>query len=130
MKWNKTKIYSIYYLLNEELTEDDLFNLFETSSLNKSLILGMFYITWKWSPDETDKINEVKRFIKDNDRLWMDKKFWNFKQYQDFRKILIGVAKNVYQYNSLTCEKWADQWLMYYGFRIQNNKPKRKYKKH
>lgn len=130
MKWNKTKIYTIYYLLNEELTEDDLFNLFETSSLNKSLILGMFYITWKWSPDEKDKVDEVKKFIKDNDRLWMDKKFWNFKQYQDFRKILIGVAKNVYQYNSLMCEKWADQWLMYYGFRIQNSKPKRKYKKH
>ena len=41
-KWIDCKIYTIDELKNTEFSEDDLHNLFDTKSLNLSLILHMF----------------------------------------------------------------------------------------
>ena len=44
-KNKKIEIYDLDYLVNAELTEEDLYNIFETPSLNYSLVINMFKIS-------------------------------------------------------------------------------------
>ena len=51
------KIFDLDYLQNAELTEDDLYYLFETPSLNYSLLVDMFNFT-------NQEITDEKKIIK------------------------------------------------------------------
>ena len=54
------KIFSLDYLRNEELTEDDLYYIFETPSLNYSLLVGEFLLTEQEISDEKKIIKLAK----------------------------------------------------------------------
>ena len=63
------KIFEMDYLMNNDLSEDDLYYLFETSSLNYSLLINEF----KYSNQE---LTDEKKIIKlvQSDEEWMYKK--------------------------------------------------------
>ena len=71
---NGTKIYSLDYLMNEELSDLDLNNLFDTKSLIYSFIIEMFkFIHSKKRP------NEIIKMVK-NENNWMDRYSWSIKE--------------------------------------------------
>lgn len=112
-KKKKIKIFDLDYLQNEEFTEDDLYKLFETPSLNRSLIIGMFRFI---NDEHTDE--EILDLVKTKEN-WMNEILWSFSVKQNFRNILTNIAKNLYQYSSKTSENWADEWLLRYGFGVK-----------
>ena len=118
-KKKKIKIFDLDYLQNEEFTEDDLYKLFETPSLNRSLIIGMFRFI---NDERTDE--EILDLVKTKEN-WMNEILWTFSVKQNFRNILVNIVKNLYQYSSKTSENWADEWLLRYGFGVKQKYPKK-----
>ena len=123
-KKKKIKVFDLDYLSNEEFTEDDLYRLFETPSLNRSLVIGMFRFIGN-DNDELDILNLVK--TKEN---WMNDILWSFTKKQKFRDILINISKNLYQYSEKTAANWADEWLLRYGFGVKQKKFSKNLKNH
>ena len=119
-KHRTNKVFEIDYLINEDLTEEDLFYIFETPSLVHSLVIGMFeQINTKLTKNEIFQICK-----KDN---WMEEYFWSEKQRANYFDKLSKIAKNVYQYSDDLCVNWANWFLFKYGFMIiQSKKKKRK----
>lgn len=118
-KKKKIKIFDLDYLQNEEFTEDDLYKLFDTPSLNRSLIIGMFRFINDERMDE-----EILDLVKTKEN-WMNEILWTFSVKKKFRNILINVAKNLYQYSPKTSENWADEWLLRYGFAVKQKYSKK-----
>ena len=108
---NKIKIYSIDYLKNEELTEDDIYYVFDTSSLIYSIIVGMFRYAGINDKSNSDIINMVTK-----DSSWCDKFYWTKKKHDSFTKLISEIFKNVYQIkDSLSLSK-AQMFVLKYGF--------------
>lgn len=110
------KIFDIDYLASAELTEDDLYYLFETKSLNYSLIVDMFKRTGQPLTDEKKILEKIKE---DN---WMYNYFWTEKQMNDFKNILVDVFRNVHYYGPKEALENAEWWLTLYG--LTNSKLK------
>ena len=120
----KHKLFSLEYLSNEELTEDDLFLLFETNSLNYSLIVAMYRYCGIYT-HENKIISDIKK-----DNSWIN--FHHFKNDKDrssFTNIVKNVVKNVYTYSDYVAQRWADDWMLHYGFSIYHCHKKYKYSK-
>ena len=115
-KNKKIEIYDLDYLVNTELTEEDLYNIFETPSLNYSLVINMFKISGYNKTNE-----EIIDLCKTDDR-WMYKHFWTSKQRKEFHSILVKICQNIYQYGYNQSEGWADWWLFMYGLSNKKNK--------
>ena len=115
-KWVNCHIYDIKYLMNSELTEDDLHRLFDTSSLTTSLILEMFKRI-----SDTRQSWEIMKMVKTEDE-WFNKYEWTQKQKDAFMKDIIKVFENVYQYGNAVATTKAQWWLIYYGLLIKDNK--------
>jgi len=107
------KIYDLDYLINEELTEEDLYNLFETASLNYSLVIAMFRcINDKRSDDE------IIEMCKTDDR-WVYKNYWKSeKQKEEFKEDLKKIIKNVYQAGEIEQDRKASWWMFQYSLSI------------
>jgi len=118
------KIFDIDYLQNGELTEDDLYWLFETNSLTLSLIIEMFRFTKQDILDENTIVNIIK-----NNNDWMYKYFWTNKQRIDFEDILFNVYKNV----RYCCDEEANSltqfWIINYGLTNKELKRNKKISK-
>ena len=113
----KYKLFSLEYLINEELTEDDLFLLFETSSLNYSLIVAMHRLCDMYT-SETKIIKDIKK-----DNSWVEMHhFKSIKERKCFVDNIAKVAKNVYSYSDYIAKRWAEDWMLYYGFSIKQKK--------
>lgn len=110
---NNVKVYSIDYLINTELSEDDLYNLFETPSLQYSLYLGMFRFV-NDTRTNIDLINMAK-----TDDKWMDKNFWTKKQYDEYTNLVAKAFKNLYSESDKNSLYNAQQWIFYYGLTIK-----------
>ena len=69
-KHRTNKVFEIDYLINEDLTEEDLFYIFETPSLVHSLVIGMF-------EQINTKLNfiNIKRYERESICLMPDKRF-------------------------------------------------------
>ena len=119
-KWVNCHVYDMNYLMNTELTEDDLHRLFETSSLNTSLILEMFRRI-----SDTRENWEIMKMAK-TETDWFNKYEWTQKQKDAFAKDLSKVFMNVYQYGEEIAKTKASWWLIYYGLIIKDNKFKRR----
>jgi hypothetical protein len=85
------KVYDIDYLMNAELTEEDLHNLFDTASLIGSLILEEFKLIGSKLSQ-----NEIIKLVKDKESRWYNQFQWNMEQHEKFAKQLAKVMKNVY----------------------------------
>lgn len=108
------KIYTIDYLMNKELTEDDLFNIFDKNSLLYSLVIGMF----RHIGDNRSNA-EIIRMAKTNPE-WVYENFWTTEQRDDYKKKLVKVFENVYQYKSHSAEQKASWFSFMYGLTIKD----------
>ena len=104
------KIYEVDYLINNDLSEDDLYYLFETHSLSYSLVINMFRRTKQALTDEKKIINLVR-----TDRDWMYKYFWSKKERESFEEDVRKIYKNIYQCGDTEAESRASWWLFMYG---------------
>ena len=114
------KIFEMDYLMNNDLSEDDLYYLFETSSLNYSLLINEF----KYSNQE---LTDEKKIIKlvQSDEEWMYKMFWTEKQRNACEKDAKKVFMNIYQCGPTEAESKVQWWILYYGLsnsKYRNNK--------
>lgn len=107
------KLYTNKYLSEKELTENDLHYLFDTPSLNYSLVVNMF----KFTKNKLTPI-EVLNLCKTNDR-WMYETHWTKKQRSDYREILIKIFRNIYGSGPAEAEMTADWWLLIYGMSVE-----------
>lgn len=108
------KIYSINYLMNNELTDNDLSNLLDNNkiSLKYSLIIGMFrLIKSKKRNYEIDKIIKTDNW---NDNIW-----WTKDQLEKYERMISKVYMNVYQYSEMKSLSLAQWFISIYGFRVK-----------
>jgi hypothetical protein len=116
MAKKKYKIYTIEYLSNEELTEEDLFFIFDTPSLAYSLVVNMFRHAGETKKSDADIINICK-----TDEKWVYKNFWTKKERTSYLNKIIPVFQNVYQYSVKTARQKAEWFLFQYGLSIKGN---------
>lgn len=109
------KIYDFDYLTKTEFGEDDLYHLFETQSLNYSIIQEMFRVTGEY----TNIKHLADHFKRDNGWL-TNRHFKSKKDRQNFINRLIPIIKNVYQYSDYEAKRWVDDWMFHYGFSIKH----------
>jgi len=105
-------IYPIDYLMNEELTEFDLVNLFETPSLLYSYIVGMYKYIGN-NKSILNIINEVRR-----DNKWTSRYKWTKKQQLNYEDIFSKVIKNIYCTSDKISKQKAEWYTICYGFDI------------
>ena len=108
-------IYPIEYIMNEDLTDNDLSNLLDNkkSGLIYSLIINMFRLA-KSNMNE----NKIIEFIK-TDKNWMNSIKLTKSKHNKFENMLIQVYKNIYQYNEATAISLAQWFMIKYGFKIK-----------
>lgn len=112
-------IYDIEYLMNKELSDDDLHNLFDTKSLIYSLVIGEFREI-KSNLKNEDIVNIIK---KDN---WQYNYFWSERQLNRYEQKLFKVFKNIYVYDDSYALKRAQNFIILYG--LTNSKMKKRKK--
>lgn len=107
-------IYPIEYLINSELTDNDLNRLLDNNKigLKYSLIFGMFRYT-----KSNLKNNQIIKMIK-NDINWFDKIKWSSEQQKEYENLVIDVYKNVYQYKDAGAVSLAQWFMTLYGLSI------------
>lgn len=107
------KIYSLKYLINNDLTESDLNNLFETDSLIYSIIVNMYmFINSKKS-----YVNIVKDIRKNND--WISRNKWSNKERNLYEHKLKDAFKNIYSLSDEIALQKAQWYMTIYGFDIK-----------
>ena len=113
LKVNNVNIYDIDYLMNTEFDEEDLHNIFDTSSLSFSLLLNMFW----FMHDKRDNDEIINMCTRDN--KWVYNNFWTRKQREQYTKKIANVYRNVYQYGPANSRRAAEQWINFFGFTIK-----------
>ena len=114
-KVNGITIYSLDYLINEELTDEDISNLLDRKSLTYSIIINMFrYIGLKKSNKDIIKLITTK------DR-WMDDYVWSKEEFNSFENLLIQALKNIYSYSDIIAKVKAQWYRILYAFRQKGN---------
>ena len=114
------KIFEMEYLKKKDLSEDDLYYLFETPSLNYSFLIDMFRRTNQDIVDEKKIINLCK-----TDKEWMYKYFWTDKERESFLSDITEAYKNIRQCGDAEAESNAQWWTFMYGLtnsKMKNNK--------
>jgi len=110
------KIYPIEYLMNNELTESDLSNIFDTPSLLYSIIIGMF----RYAGDNKKNYQIIKT-IKE-DKRWMYNNYWTEKQAKEYEDILTKVFMNVYCESEIRSRSKAQWEIIWHGLNVKGNK--------
>ena len=110
------KIYPIEYLMNNELTESDLSNIFDTPSLLYSIIIGMFR-----HAGDNKKNYQIIKAIKE-DKRWMYNNYWTQKQAKEYEDILTKVFMNVYCESEIRSRSKAQWEIIWHGLNVKGNK--------
>lgn len=110
-------IYPIEYLINEELSDNDLNNLLDNKkrALRYSLIIGMFKFIK--SPKRNYQI--IKSMT--SNKNWFKNTTWTTEQQNEYEQLVIKVYKNVYQYKDQTAISLAQWFMSIYGLDIEGN---------
>jgi hypothetical protein len=110
-------IYPIEYLINEELSDNDLSNLLDNDKrgLRYSLIIGMFKFIK--SPKRNYQI--IKSMT--SNKNWFKNTTWTTEQQNEYEQLVIKVYKNVYQYKDQTAISLAQWFMSIYGLDIEGN---------
>lgn len=114
------KIFEMDYLQHAELTEDDLYYLFETPSLNYSFLVDEFKRSNQEITDEKKIINLAK-----TDKDWMYKYFWTSEQREEFEKAIKEAYINIRQCGEEEAISSSQWWILMYGLtnsKLKNNK--------
>jgi len=115
------KIFELDYLVNNDLSEDDLYYLFETPSLNYSLLIDMFKRSNQELKDEKKIINLAK-----TDKDWMYKVFWTKSQRKEFENLVKSAFMNIYQCGPVEAESRTQWWILYFGLTDSELRDKKK----
>lgn len=110
---DKVKIYSVEYLVNNELTDEDLKNLLDKHSLTISLIIHEFRIIGDVRED-----SHIIKEIQNNDN-WVDSYFFNKRQQSKFIDDISKIYNNIYKHDILTCKRFAEYFSMMFGFKVR-----------
>lgn len=112
-KVNGIPFYDIDYLANTELSEEDLYNIFEGPSLHYSLFLGMFtHIGDKRKPEELINMGKT-------DENWMYKNFWTRKQKETYTDLITKAYQNIYQFGPEQSRSAAEHWVFLNGLSLE-----------
>ena len=111
----KVKIFSADYLMNNELTDEDLKTLLGDHQLIYSLIIEMFKIS-KHTLSENEIIDKVTK-----DNKWVYKYYWTKNQRKKFENELTEIFKNVYCYTGKELSAHVQMWMINYGLSIKGN---------
>lgn len=106
------KIYTLAYLQNEELTEEDLHYLMDTQSLSYSIIMGLFKFM-----NIDISLREMRKLIKNTN--WYDKYSWTVVERDNFQEMLQNIYCNLYTYGPQRALALAQMWVDNYGFKIK-----------
>ncbi len=112
----KMKIFPLEYLMNEELTDNDLEWLFDKKSLLYSLILGMFNFVGV-TKRNCDIVKQIK-----TDSKWMYKYFWNTDELNEFENMLVKIYQNLYIISEKQALQHAQWFITIYGLTIKGNR--------
>ena len=110
---NGVKIYSLDYLANEVLTDEDVNALVDTNSLKYSVIIEMF------------KLCKIKKSINDIIDLittnlnWFDDHKIDKKNFDYLENTLTKIYKNIFSYNENTAKQYAQWFMSIYSFRCK-----------
>lgn len=112
----KYKIYPLSYLANEELSENDIYYLFETPSLLYSILVEQFRTI-----GDDRKDSDIIKECKDNNDWIYDYQFKNYNKYKRFTNILKEAYKNIYQYSDKKSEDETILFMIKYGFSVKGS---------
>ena len=107
------KIYSIDYLMKEELFDFDLNNLIDDNNLLYSIIIGMY----KHIHSKRNLTDIIKNVQINNE--WLSKNKWTEKERNDYENKLIKVLKNIYCMSDNIATQRAQWYMTIYGFEIK-----------
>lgn len=113
---NNIKIYPMDYLIESELSDEDLMYLLDKKNLTYSLIVGMFKFA-KINKQDSEIINLIQ-----NDSKWMYKYHWSKKELNEFENKITKVLKKIYYYSDLTSRKMAQWYIIVYGLSVKGSK--------
>lgn len=119
-KWITSPIYELDYLMNNDLDEKDLHNIFDKDSMIYSMVVAQF-----------KSIGDSRRdweFIKEckTQENWQDKYYFKtLNERNKFRDKLAKCFMNIYQYKEYKSYAEADWFLLAYGFRCKESRKKK-----
>lgn len=108
-------IFTMDYLCNAELTEQDLNLIFENGNFTLSVIVGMH----RYIGDKRTARQIIDSCKKNED--WFNDKSWSLESFKNFSTQLSKAYKNVWYYSDIKSNSLADMWLNNFGFRIDKN---------
>lgn len=114
---NGIKIYSLDYLMNNELSDVDLANLLDNDNkgLLYSVIVNMFYHV-----GVKKSIKEIIKLVTTKDK-WMNDYFWSYEELIDFENKLAKVLKNIYYIDDKQALERAQWYIIVYGLKRKGN---------
>lgn len=119
----KNTIFSIDYLRNAELTDNDINTILKFGNLTKSLIVGMYR-----HESIEDSIEDILVEIC-KDTQWLHNHKWTITRRKAFEKIVSDIYKNIYSYRDNTAKSKAEWFTSIYGFDIKYCQYKKRYPK-
>ena len=119
------KIFTIEYLRNTELTEEDLHYIFDTSSLIYSLIISEIRLAGYNNINDSEIINDI---IHSNE--WLNKYQWSKTLRNEFTDILTDVFCNIYQVQESLARQRSEMFLISYGLTCKSKNNGSKQVKH
>lgn len=118
---DKATIFSIDYLLNGKLTDEDVSTLLKRSNFTKSIIVGMY----RFEKLDVPASSIIKDISTSNS--WVHSYRWTRSERSRFEKKLARIYKNVYSYGDQTAKSKAEWFTTIYGFDLKEAEKPKKY---
>lgn len=111
---NGIKLYSTEYLMNKDISDQDLEYIF---SNNDAIILSIIFYQFQ----KFTSISNIDAFWseihKDN---WYDNYYYEDPIiFDDFRSVIFSIYKNLYAWNNKKCNDITDMFILNYGFKYR-----------
>lgn len=115
-KYINCKIYPLEYLMNEELTETDLYNCIEGNSFLYSMVIEQFRRIGDKRPNW-----QIIKECKENPNWVYNYKFSMRQLIEDFTNDIIKAFKNIFVYGDEKATSEAYWFMIKYGFSINGD---------
>ena len=119
---NDVNVYTFEEMMKPDLSENELYDLFETPSLHYSITIEMFKMVNNPRTPE-----EVIEFCKTDPR-WMYKTLWEKEDRELFLEKLTKLFMSLYSYGEEKAKSSAEWWIFWYGMsqHYKNDEKKQK----
>lgn len=108
------KIYTLDYLINNELTDEDLHYLFDCNSLKYSLVIAMIRFAGYTQLSDNDISEQITK-----DNKWIYNFKWTKGQFKSFENKLVLAIKNIFIYNNNDAKVYAENWMIQHALSIK-----------